>query len=92
MEMYSIKDNKVGTFSKPFAAVNKAEATRMLHTACNDPQVQLSMYPEDFDLYHVCTFSELTGQVKSPINETGSVGPDFVVSAVSLKKLEVKNG
>lgn len=88
MNLYSIKDNKVGTFSKPFSAINNAEATRMLHTACNDPQVQLSMYPEDFDLYNVGTFQENIGTLKM----ASESGPEFVVSAISLKKLEVKNG
>lgn len=88
MNLYSIKDNKVGTFSKPFSAINTAEATRMLHTACNDPNVQLSMYPEDFDLYHIGSMNEQTGYLNSPSES----GPVFVVSAVSLKKIEAKNG
>jgi len=93
MEMYSIKDNKVGTFNKPFSAVNKQDATRMLHTACNDPQVQLSMYPEDFDLYHVATFNEQTGHITGPVDNNNRYdGPLFIVSAISLKKIEVKNG
>lgn len=88
MNLYSIKDNKVGVFAKPFMCVNNAEATRMLHAACNDDKVQLSMYPEDFDLYHIGSMNEQTGHLNSPSEN----GPVFVVSAISLKKIEAKNG
>lgn len=88
MRLYSIKDNKVGVFQKPFTAINNAEATRMLHTACNDDKLQLSVYPEDFDLYFIGTMNDQTGVLQAASGN----GPEFVVSAVSLKKLEVKNG
>jgi len=87
MKLYAIKDNKVGIYHHPRVYVNQMEATRMLHTAVNDPQIQLSMYPEDFDLYEIGEMDEKTGKIDQKDDQ-----PKHVVSAVSLKKLEAKNG
>jgi len=87
MNLYAIKDNKVGIFHHPRVYVNNMEASRMLHTAVNDPQIQLSLYPEDFDLYEIGEMDEKTGKLSQ-----SEECPKHIVSAVSLKKLEVKNG
>lgn len=88
--LYSVKDNKVGVFQKPFTCRNDAEASRTLHSACQDPEIQLSRYPEDFDLYFLGTYNEYTGKLTQTSDD-----PRFVVGAISfsqLKKLEEKNG
>lgn len=77
---YSIRDNKTASYAKPFFAQNDILATRALHTAVNDPNIQLSMFPEDFDMYHVGEFDDQTGMFET-------CQPRFVIAAVSLKKI-----
>nr|WAE43332.1 MAG: nonstructural protein [Microviridae sp.] len=88
LKLFAIRDNKVGAYCKPFVESNAIQASRALHQAVNDPLVQLSQFPEDFDLYELAEIDDQTGNV----TEKGS--PIFVVSAVSLKlsKKEKVNG
>nr|WAE43476.1 MAG: nonstructural protein [Microviridae sp.] len=82
LNLYCIKDNKVACFGKPFSEQNHIQAQRALHVAVNDKTIQIGMFPEDFDLYLVGTFNDQDGKI------TITPTPEFVVSAISLKKME----
>lgn len=61
MKVYSVKDVK-GAFAAPFLALNDSIAARniksfMLTQKGND----WSLYPEDFELWYIGEFDELTG-------------------------------
>jgi len=82
-KLYSIYDKKVAVYGKIFPAINDADATRQLHSACQDKTIQLGMYPADFDLYAIAEFDSESGV----INQKGNV-TRFVVSATSLTSME----
>lgn len=78
IEIYSIKDAKVGVYQSPFYAQNHAVAVRTLKSAVNDDtKTNLTLYPEDFQLFHVGTFDDVTGELTSNV--------EFVANAVDLK-------
>jgi len=75
-EMFAIRDRKIGAYKAPFVARNKGDASRMFAGAIKQGNTQLSEYPEDFDLFFIGSFNDLSGQLDS-------VKPEFVCSAVS---------
>lgn len=84
-KIYAIKDNKVGTFSPPFFSFNTTAATRMFGISCRDKTVQLSHYPEDFDLFTLGEFDDCTGKFTT-------IDPQFVIGAVALQTLQKQEG
>jgi hypothetical protein len=85
LSLYSVRDNKVSAYGKPFPEANNIQATRGLQIAVNTKEIQLSIFPEDFDLYKVGVFDDQTGEITTQ-------KPEFIISAVSLVKKEEKNG
>lgn len=78
--LVSIFDKKVQVFGNPVIAMNEADAVRMARTVVSSDDSQISLYPEDFTLYHVGNFNDATG-VLEPIN------PIILTELVSLVKL-----
>jgi len=76
-DIFAIRDLKIGAYKSPFVARNAGDATRMLQGAVRAGNSQLSEYPQDFELYYIGTFNDLSGQLDS-------VKPEFVCSALSL--------
>lgn len=83
--LYAIKDDKVGAFANLFPAKCDADAVRSLQTAMRDPQIQLSMYPEDFSLWKIGTFNQENGRFIQDDSQ-----PVFVVAAVSFAKIQAQ--
>jgi len=86
MSIYSIRDNKASAFNTPFFSESDVLATRSLTQAVRDPRLQLSMFPEDFDLYRLGLYDPVSGII-SPAKQ-----PEFVVSAVAVFSPIVKKG
>lgn len=82
LKIFSVRDTKVSSFSKPFTTKNEIEASRAFYVAVNDRECQVSQFPEDFDLFLLGEFDEVTGVIK-PVEP-----PKFIVGAVSLVKLK----
>lgn len=59
--VYSVFDKKAATYSRPFFSVNHAVAIRDFGDAVNDPKNPNVKHVDDFDLYFVGTFDDLTG-------------------------------
>lgn len=78
--MYSVRDSKGETYSPPFLAKTPGEAERMFTNEVHNTQSQISKYPEDFDLYHLGTYDDVTGKI------TSLDSPQHVVKAVNLLK------
>lgn len=64
MKVFSILDIKAKTYCKPFVDTTPASAIRSFGQAVNDPQSQISKFPEDYILYQIGEFSETTGALK----------------------------
>lgn len=61
--LYSIKDTK-GGFYPPQDAENDALAVRGLRSMVNSGKGLIAQYPEDFELWYVGEFDEVTGIIK----------------------------
>lgn len=86
IRIYSIYDKKACVFNKPFTHHNDAIATREFQMAVQDPKiVQLSLFPDDFDLYYLGEFDDQTGDLITKGK------PQFVVAATSFKKIQEAN-
>ena len=83
LNVYSMKDTKVGKFCRSFDAPNDEFAKEMLKNAVQkrDPKENvdlLALYPEDFQLFKVATFDEDTGVYTSEIK--------FIANAAEYKR------
>lgn len=82
MQLFTVRDTKSKSFHRPFTARTPEDATRILQQNVNDPNPQnlMNQYPEDFDLWLIGNFDELTGQL------VGLPAPEHVVKAIALKR------
>lgn len=71
--LFSVYDTKAAVFSNPFTSVNKFTAIRDFQNAVNDPQSNISQYPDDYILYELGSFDDITGEVtaSTPIVSLG---------------------
>lgn len=63
LNIYTIKDAKAGTHAQPFFSVNHTTAMRSFYVSVKDPSNPLSAYPEDFSLWHLGTYNDITGKL-----------------------------
>lgn len=81
INIYSIKDVKVA-FKQPFYTHNDSAAKRMFENAVNDKinvNNELSMNPEDYELWHIAKFDDETGKISE-------CEPKFIVKGIDLIK------
>lgn len=77
---YSIKDKKAEIFHPPFYKNTHGEAERAFHQLVNDEKSTIHKYPEDFELYYVGEFNDITGQLKAASN------PESIIHALEIKQ------
>lgn len=80
----SLKDTATQAFGTPFFVHAPAQAVRSLRDAVNDKDSKsdIARHPEDFELYDIGEFDELTGQI------TARNSPLFVCRAKDLRDAE----
>lgn len=74
----SVFDNKAAVYSNPFYSVNLAVASRDFAQACKDSNSGLSVHRDDFSLYQLAEFDDISG-VFVPC-----MPPVFICSAASV--------
>lgn len=62
-EMYSIFDKKAGLYAAPFVDINKGSAIRAIGEFIKRGDHTAAKYPEDFQLVHLGSFDEESGEV-----------------------------
>jgi hypothetical protein len=85
VQIYSIKDCKVGCFFKPFTEKSDIDAKRGLSYIVNNTDSPISNFPEDFELYCHGEFNEGNGELKA------YASPVYVASAYHYKKSSTPN-
>lgn len=82
LKAYSIRDSKGEVYHNPFYKHTHGEAERDFTTAVNDsnPNNNFAMYPEDFDLYYLGDYDNITGKFEA------LPSPQHIVKAVNVKK------
>lgn len=76
LNVYAIKDIKVGAFKTPFFNQNDAEAIRSVTMVVNDDQSLLNKFPEDFELWKIAEWSDIDG--------TFDAVPNMMCNALSV--------
>lgn len=54
-------DKKIGAYDSPFAVRHTGEAIREWDVVIKDKNTKFGKNPEDFDLYHVADYDDVTG-------------------------------
>lgn len=80
-QLYAIKDTK-SAFQPPFECVNNLVAIRQCKLLLKQKNL-FSANPEDFELWHVGTFDDITGELVS--------APDHIVNFIDIVPDEEKN-
>lgn len=80
--LYSMFDQKTKFFHAPIYLTNDAEAIRNFSMVVNDSKGKnpVNLFPEDYDLYHLGTFDDITGYI-TPLKS-----PQHVIKAIQLKE------
>lgn len=61
MNIYSIKDIKVGVYNVPFFYQHDQQAVRQFMELCNDGKSMICKYPADFELWKLGSYEEESG-------------------------------
>jgi len=77
-KFYTIYDSKAGYYTRPFTARTKGEALRMFQQAANDVQTQVGQYPEDFILFEIGTWDDITGNIEHQAHISLGKALDYV--------------
>jgi len=80
LKMFAIRDTKGAIYFPPFYKNTPAEAQRDFQTVANDAKTQIGQYPEDFDLFQIGTFDQLSGKIQTLDT------PVHMVKAIDLTK------
>lgn len=80
MLYFSVYDSKAECFKNPFPMRTKNEAIRAFSDVSNDQQTEIGKHPEDFTLFYLGSYDELTGKF---CNEST---PEPLGLAINFKK------
>lgn len=83
VRMYSVFDKKIGSYQAPVTAHNVGHALRMFHSFCSNPDNPINKYHQDYDVYDLGEFDDVSGQIKPHTN------PQFISSVTDI--LEIKD-
>lgn len=61
--IYSVYDSKAEAYSLPFYMQHEAQAIRTFHDWANNPETPYYKHPEDFTLFHLGTYDEITATI-----------------------------
>jgi len=64
LKIYSIRDAKAGIFHNPWMKNTHGEAERDFTELTKDEKSMVSKYPEDFDLYFLGSYDNVTGKLE----------------------------
>ncbi|QXP07895.1 MAG: nonstructural protein [Arizlama microvirus] len=87
LKLFSVRDNKVSSYLRPFVEQSEIQAIRGLTSVVNSGEKsQINDYPEDFDLYLLAEMDDITGKIipQEP--------PKFIIAAINTKRKDSING
>ena len=80
--LYSILDKKAKAFGAPFTSVNDQVAMRTVQSNLMQGTSELALHSEDYSLYVVGEFDDVTGQIETDTE------PKFLIGIYTLKSTE----
>lgn len=85
---YAVRDVKAEHYSKPFWSVAPGEALRSFQMECENPESMLHRFPDDFHLFRLGEFNQLTGELVPQLPLQVCSARDFV-KAEGVRQLEL---
>lgn len=79
LKLFAVMDKKVASYQNPFFALANGQAMRSFGDSVQAKDSPLSMHPEDYELYHIGDFDQISGELMQ--EGTGNYlcrGLDFV--------------
>ena len=73
LRLYTLHDSKANRFTHPMTMMNDGDAIRGFTTVLNTPNTSYNLYPDDFTLFAIGEFDELTGKI-TPFQIYDSLG------------------
>lgn len=64
-ELYVVKDEKANSFGVPQFFNSVVETVRAITVVSNDPASMLGRFPDDYSVYYVGRFEDVTGALDS---------------------------
>lgn len=80
-KVFSIRDQKAECFNLPFFKKTHGEAERDFRAVVNDSKSTVNQFPDDFDLYFIGEYDEVSGVFK-PVDT-----PQHILKAVSVREV-----
>lgn len=78
--LFSVFDSKAEAFLRPFLAETKGLAARSFTDACNDPEHEMCKHAEDYTLFCVGEFDQVTGELVG-------TQPESLLKAIVARKV-----
>lgn len=79
-KIFSVRDIKVSVYNVPFYSDSEIQAIRNVHAAmANQPDMLISQFPQDYELYYVGEFEDVTGKMVSLDS------PKFIINLTTIK-------
>lgn len=79
LKIYSIRDSKADLYNPPFYQKTHGEAERSFAQLTKDSKSTISQFPEDYDLYYLGTYDDLTGKIEVLDS------PQHIIKAVNIQ-------
>ena len=61
--LFAVRDSKAGFYGVPFSKRSRGEAERDFVSLRRDQQTKVAQFPEDYDLFEVGEYDELSGKI-----------------------------
>lgn len=84
-KVYTIRDSKAEIYNEPFMQHTHGEAERTIKSLLNKKDNQISLHPEDYDLYYLGEYDDNTG-LYSPLDT-----PQHIQKVAHLYQSTVNN-
>lgn len=62
--VFSVRDQKAEAYLRPFMTETKGLAVRTFSDSVNDPQSPMHKHADDYTLFHVGEFDQITGELR----------------------------
>lgn len=91
LTVFSIRDNKTSSFGKPFLDVHVGNVFRGIKAEIQRGEAFFAGYPDDFDLYQLCTFDDNSGKfvdMKEPtfVKNLGDFKTELEIESIKAKE------
>lgn len=79
-KIFSVRDLKAEAYLQPFFSANTNTATRAFQDACRQADSPFAKHPEDYMLFELGLFDDVSGEVESITPKALGIGTEFLAS------------